>query len=222
MLPALLVLVLALAVSPAPTPRFISMTGEAKLTFHPNQMMAPFLIVAPGKDQVGAKRAADEKVVKFVKACREAGVEQRNVTITEMGASPEYRGNEVIGYTMSRSIVLTLTDMARVDEVLTAAMRNGGSQAGVVLLQNTEHPSYEMKARQAAAQVARESAKGVTEALGAKLGLPVSVTDRTPPVESVSAGNFAVSSDGSVTTSFAKRDLTVVSQVTVQFDMEAP
>ena len=198
------------------------MTGEAKLTFHPNQMMAPFLITAPGKDQVGAKKAADEKVTKFVKACREAGVEQRNVTITESGPSPEYRGNEIIGYTMNRSIVLTLTDMARVDEVLTAAIRNGGSQAGVVILQNTEHPSYETKARLAAAQAARERAKGLTEALGAKLGLPVNVTDRTQAVENVSAGNFAVSSDGSVTTSFASRDLTAVSQVTVQFDMEAP
>ena len=198
------------------------MTGEAKLTFRPNQVVAPFLIAAPGKDAAAAKKVADEKVAKFVKACREAGVEQRNVLITEGGASPEYRGNEVTGYLVSRSVILTLTDMARVDEVLTAAIRNGGVQGGAVILQNTEHQSYESKVRLIAAQVARERAKGVTEALGAKLGLPVNVSDHTQPVENVSAGNFSVAADGSVTSSFANRDLAASSQMTVQFDMDAP
>lgn len=219
MLPALLVL--ALTASPS-QPRAISMTGDAKQTFRPNQVVASFLLSASSRDQAGARKVNDEKLAKFVRACREAGVEQRHLTINEGGATPEYRGNEVTGYLFNRSVILTITDMARVDDALTAAVRNGGVVSGSVMIQNTEHQLYETKARVAAAQAARERAKGVTEALGAKLGLPINVNERTTPVESVPVGSFSVPVDGQVTSGFANREMIVTSQVTVQFDMEAP
>lgn len=136
--------------------------------------------------------------------------------------APEYRGNEVTGYIASRTISLTLTDMSKVDEALTAAVRNGGTLAGQVMVMNTEHQAWETKARVAAAITARERAKGVVEAIGAKLGLPISVQDRTASVEMVSGGSFAVLPDGSVSSSFATRELAATSQVTVMFDLDAP
>jgi hypothetical protein len=197
------------------------MTGDAKLSFRPNQLIASFHVSTTSKDQVAARKSNDEKLAKFVRACRDAGVEQKNITLNEAGVAPDYRGNEVVGYTVNRSAVLIITDMARVDDALTAAVRNGGTQISAVVLQNTEHQAYETKARIAAAAVARERAKGVVEAVGGKLGLAATVVDRTTAVESVSAGNFVVPPEGPVSTSFASRELTVTSQVTVQFDIDA-
>ena len=220
MLPVLVAL--ALAAAPLPSPRSISMTGDAKLSFRPNQLVVTFLVSASNKDQVAARKSSDEKLAKFLRAVREAGVEQRNITTNEAGVAPDYRGNEVIGYAVNRSAVLVITDMARVDDALTAAVRSGGTQSSQVILQNTEHQAYETKARVAAATAARERAKGVVEAVGAKLGLAVSVVDRTTGVESVAGGNFVVPPEGPVSTAFANREITVVSQVTVQFDIDAP
>lgn len=215
-------LVLSLAAAPLASPRVINMMGEARLTFRPNQVVATFLITATHREQAGAKKSNDEKLAKFVKACREAGVEQRNMTINEGGIVPEYRGNEVVNHVMNRSVLITITDMARVDDALTAAVRNGGTQTGSVVLQNTEHSTYETKVRVAAAASARERAKGVTEALGAKLGFPMGVTDNTPVVQSVAAGSYSVPPEGPIVTSFATRELVATSQVTVQFDVETP
>lgn len=198
------------------------MAGEARLSYRPNQVVATFLISASHRDPAGAKKVNDEKLAKFVKACREAGVEQRHVTVNEAGVMPEYRGNEVVGHLHNRTVSLTITDMARVDDALTAAVRNGGVPHGAVMLQNTERLAWETKARVAAAAVARERAKGVVEALGAKLGLPLGVTDHTTSVDMVPAGSFAIPVEGPVVTAFASRELIVTSQVSAQFDVEAP
>ena len=112
--------------------------------------------------------------------------------------------------------------MAKLDDALTAAVRAGATQSGPVYLQNSEHQVYETKVRVLAAASARERAKGVIEALGAKLGLPSSVNDRTPVVENLPAGSFNVPAEGPVVTSFANRELTVTSQMTVVFDVESP
>lgn len=198
------------------------MVGEAKLTFHPNQVVATFLLSASHRDQAAAKKAGEEKLGKFVAALHAAGVEQRNLIINDVGLQPEYRGNEVTGYVANRSIVLTLTDMAKVDEALTAAVKSGATQAGQVMLTNTEHQAWETKARIAASTVARERAKGVVEAIGAKLGLPSASQDRTASIETIAAGTFVVLPDGSVSSGFALRELAATSSVTVQFDMDSP
>ncbi len=213
-----LLFALALAATPL-TPRSIVVAGDARLAFRPNQVVATFLISSSHRDQAAARKGNDEKLGKLLRACRDAGVEQRNLMVYEGAVNPEYRGNEVVSFAVNRSLVMTITDMARVDDALTAAVRNGGVQASVVL-QNTELFAFETKARVAAATSARERARGIAEALGAKLGLPVSVSDQTGPVQGSSTGSFHVPADGPVITSYGTRELTVTSQVHVNFDLE--
>ena len=220
MLPPLLIL--ALAITPASNPRSITMVGDATLSFRPNQAVANFMLTTTHRDVAGVRKLSDEKLGKLVRACRDAGVEQRHIVINEAGLSAEYRGNEVVGQVHNRSVQLTIADMAKLDAALTAAVRAGLTQTGPVYLQNTEHQIYETKVRVLAAASARERARGVIEALGAKLGLPSSVNDHTPMVATVAAGNFNVPAEGPVVTSFANRELTVTSQMTVVFDVEAP
>ncbi len=215
-------LILALAATPNPNPRSITMVGDAKLTFRPNQALATFMLTTTHRDVAGVRKVSDDKLARLLRACREAGVEPRNIVINEAGLSPEYRGNEVIGQILNRSVLLTITDMAKLDDALTAAVRAGATQSGPVYLQNTEHRVYETKVRVLAAASARERAKGVIEALGAKLGLPSSVNDHTPVVENLPAGTFNVPPEGPAVTSFANRELTVTSQMTVVFDVESP
>lgn len=212
-------LMISLAAAPA-SPRTITLVGDARLSFKPNQVLATFLVQTTHRDQGEVKKLNDEKLMKLLRACREAGVDLHNITINAGAVSPQYRGNEVVGHTLTRDVLLTLTDMGKVDEALTAAVRNGGTSNGAVFIQNTEHQLYETKARIAAAQAARERGKGMLEALGAKLGLPSSVSDRTQVVERVSVGGFSVPAAGPVVTGFTSREMVVTSQVSVVFEVE--
>jgi uncharacterized protein YggE len=217
------VLALFLAATLAAVPgqaRSITVAGESRIAFRPNQIIATFSVTASNRDAVLAKKANDEKFAKLMKACRDVGVEPKSLVIMEGAAQPEYRGNEVVSYSVARSATVTLTDMARVDEALTAISKSGAVLATGVTLQNTDHATFETKARVAAAAAARERAKGITEALGARLGMPISVSDGTPRIESLQAGVFAPAADGTVTTSFATKEMVLVAQITVAFDME--
>lgn len=214
-----LILASTLALAPGQN-RAITVTGEARISFRPNQVVAVFSVTSSNREAAAARKATEEKFTKLTKACRDVGLEQKSLIVTESAPQPEYRGNEIVGYSFTRSASITFTDMPRLDEALTAISRSGATLVGTVMLQNTEHVAFETKARIAAAAAARERAKGIIEALGAKLGLPISVGDSTPRIESVQGGVLAPGADGTVVTGFANRELSVLSQLTVSFDIE--
>ncbi len=217
-----LLLAVALAAVPPPSPRQLVVSGDARITFKPNQVMVNLAVVANGRDEAGVRKTVEERGRQVVEACKKAGVEPQNVVSGYAVVSPQYRGNEVVGQSASESFTVTVTNLPRLDEVLAAAVKAGAQPAGAVTLVNTEHARYETQARKAAATDAHERAKAMLEALGAKVGLPVSVSDRTSSLETMAGGAFSVSPDGKVSSSFAQRDFTVTSLVTASFDIEPP
>lgn len=221
MLAALLALSLA-AETPPVSPRHITIVGDAKVVFHPSEVLVTLVLTSTGRDQAASRRANDEKVHKLFKALEAAGVEKRRITTVAQNTSPEYRGNEVVSSTTTWTGALTLTDMTRIDEALTAAVKCGVQPNGGVQLRNPDHAAYETKARVAAATDARQRAISILEPLGAKVGLPVTVTDSTTSLEQQYGGPFTAGPDGTVATPYAAADMVVTSRVTVQFDLTSP
>ena len=70
---------------------------------------------------------------------------------------------------MVRTLVVTFTDLAKAGEVISAMVKAGAVVAGSVQLSNSDHTTFETKARLLAATNAKERATGMVEALGAKL-----------------------------------------------------
>lgn len=221
MLATLLALALA-AETPPVSPRHITIVGEAKVVFHPSEVMVSLTMPSTGRDAAASKRASDDKVQKLLKALAGAGVERGRIVTVAQNTSPEYRGNEVVSSTTTWTGTVTLTDMARVDEALAAALRAGALPTGGVQLRNGEHAAYETKARIAAATDARQRAVGILEPLGAKVGLPVTVSDTTTSLEQQYGGSFSAGPDGTVTSHYASAEMVVTSRVSVQFDLTAP
>jgi uncharacterized protein YggE len=224
MLAALLTLAVAVAppLSPVP-PRQVTVTGEARVTFVPNQVVVSFSLGSTHRDLASLHKAHEDKVRKFLEACRAAGVEPRQWVLVHGGPTPDYRGSEVIGQVMTTQVTITLSDMARVDPVLDAALRAGGQPSGAVVLRNTEHVGYETKARIAAAATAKERAAGMVEAVGGKLGLPRAISDATQRHDGTSVGGLFVLKPGvGLPASFAGTELSVTSTVTAVFDIQDP
>lgn len=224
MLAALLTLAVAVAPPLSPVaPRQVSVSGEARVTFAPNQLVATFSLGSNHRDLAGLQKAHEDKVRKFLEACRAAGVEPRQWVLVHGGPVPDYRGSEVVGQLMTSTVTLTLNDLARVDPVLNAALRAGGQPTGNVVLRNTEHVVFETRARIAAAASAKERATGMVEALGGKLGLPRAVSDVTHRNDGTSVGGLFVLKPGAdLATSFAGTELSVTSTVTAVFDIHDP
>lgn len=217
-----LLIALALAVAPSPGPRQITMTGEARIAFKPNRVTANFQLNTTHRNEAGARALLEEKTSAFIKACVAAGASQGDIIPLAVGASPQYRGNEVTGAMAARSIAVTVADLSHVDDVLTAAVRSGGIPIGSVSITHTDRIRYEDEARTAAAKDAHSRAENVLGALGARVGLPISVTDRTPVMAVVDGGGFVTPAQGPVVTTFGSRDLVINASVTVIFDIEPP
>lgn len=215
-------LALSLAVAPPIGPRIVTITSESQVVFHPNQVVMSFNLATPHRDQTGAKKANDEKLRGLLAAWAKAGVDGNQLTYVEAAASPDYRGNEVIGWIGVRNVSVVFSDLNRIDEAITAALKSGATLTGGVALRNTEHQLYENQARIAAAKQARERANGMMQALGAKAGLPATLSESTPAVWNVAGAPFMAAADGTVTTHYALAELTATSHVTVQFDIEPP
>jgi uncharacterized protein YggE len=226
MLPLLVAVALTSAVPgayPSSGSRTLTVAGDARVTFRPNQVAVAFVVTASHRDQAVARRQSDEKVRKVLDALLAAGVQARDLTATESGPGPEYRGNEVISYVSTRHVAAVVSDMARVDEALTAAVRAGGQPIGNVTVRHSDSKAFETRARIAAAAVARERAAGIVEALGGKLGLPRTVSESGQPNQGQSAGAIVVGPEGRVVSGFAAVELAVVGQVHVVFDiLDAP
>lgn len=226
MLPLLVAVALSSSITgaaPLPGSRTLTIAGDARVTFRPNQVAATFLVTATHRDQATARRQSDEKVRKVLDGLLAAGVQARDLTVTEAAPAPEYRGNEVTGYVSNRHVAVVITDMARIDEALTAAVRAGGQPAGNVVVRHTDAKAFETKARLAAAAVARERAQGIVEALGGKLGLPRTVSESGQPNQGQGVGAVVVGPEGKVTSGFGAVELSVLGQVHVVFDiLDAP
>jgi uncharacterized protein YggE len=221
MLPLLLLVTLT-STAPVPGPRHIVVVGTARVVSKPNQAVLRGAFQASGRDQAAAKKAADERVRKMLAALLAAGVERDQVSVDQSAPMPDQRGVEIIAWQQNLSLSVSLKDLSKLDDAATALVKSGVSLTGPVMLENTEHEQAESKARISAAVNARERAKGMVEALGAKLGLLVSVSDSTPAVATTAVNALQATADGPVTTGWASRELVTNSQVTVQFDIDAP
>ncbi len=219
----MLALLLTCTLAAAPNQvRQMSTLGEATVQFAPKDVVAAFSLSAQGRDAATARKQLDEKLTKFILAVKAVGLESRNLTLSDPSLNPDSRGGETISETATRVVTLTLTDLARANEVLTAALRAGGVSVGSVQLRTTEFAPWGLKARAAAATSARDRAKTIVEALGARLGLPITASDSTPSVELMQIGTVALLPDGSLSVDVASRQMSARSQITVQWDIEAP
>lgn len=201
------------------SPRLINVVGQSKLAFPANQAMASVVITARERDQKAATKLADEKLRKLMDAVNKAGAEERDVLVNPSGASPDYRGNEVIAWDVTRTVTLTMNDLKKVDAILTAALKAGAAMHGAVTFTNTSVATFELKARTAASASAKEKATAMVEALGGKLGLPRTVSDASPHSGASAMRHVVPAADGSVITHAGEIELFVTAQVNVQFDL---
>jgi hypothetical protein len=222
MLPMLVLATLTATAAPPPGPRHIVVIGVAREVARPNQATVRASLLTQARDLATAKKSGEERERKLLAALLAAGVERGAVQFEVGAPQADQRGVETIGWQQYTGVILSLKDLAKLDDAVTVLVKNGAIMPSPVVLENTEHEVAESKARIAAAANARERAKGMIEALGAKLGLPVTVSDSTPAMASTTVGAVQLANDGPVTTGWASKELITTSQVTVQFDIDVP
>ena len=179
-----LVLVLVFAVSastgeqPAPLePRMITVTGEAEVRVVPDEVVLTLGVETWDKDLVAAKKQHDGVVNKVLGLAADYGVDPQHVQTDYVNIEPRYRDRtyeerDFIGYFVRKTIVITLRDISKFEDLLSGVLGVGVNYVQGIQFRTTELRKYRDEARALAVKAARQKATALARGLGQEVRKP--------------------------------------------------
>ncbi len=221
--------------------RPITTTGEAEIQVAPDEVILILGVETWDKNIQIAKKQNDERVKRITALTQEFGIEPRDVQTDQINIEPRYRNgtytdSDFIGYFVRKTVVITLKDVSKFEDVFTGALTAGATHVHGIQFRTTELRKYRDQARALAIQAAREKARALAGELGHKIGEPQSIQENSTGwwssysawwggrwsgamsqnvVQNVSSGS-AFSEEGT----FAPGQISITARVTVTFDLE--
>ncbi|MBL8259105.1 MAG: SIMPL domain-containing protein [Candidatus Competibacteraceae bacterium] len=163
---------------PPPT---ISVTGEAVVNVKPDKIVIRFGIETWDANIANAKEKNNEIVKKTIGATKALGVADKDVQTDHLSIEPrwkdQYHNDSFIGYFVRNSIVVTLNDSAKIEELVTKALQVGVNYIHGVDYETTELKKHREQARELALKAAAEKAEKMAAALGQSVGEPLQINE---------------------------------------------
>lgn len=166
-------------------PRTITVSGDAEVKVAPDEVSIHLGVESFDKDLGKAKRENDERMKKVIAAARGAGVEEKRIATDQVSIEPHYESNRsygsgraaIDGYTVRRSVQVTLREVAKFDAVLTATLEAGANIVHGVSFTTTELRKHRDQARSLAMRAAQEKAIALAKEQGMKPGKPRAINE---------------------------------------------
>lgn len=239
MLTATLVL-LCLAAAPTDKPateRSIAVSGEAEVRVPPNQVQLWLAVASVDKVITKAKADNDERVKKTLATLAKLGVEQKDMQTDYVTIEPRWDNYQHArapdAYEVSKSIVVTLREVAKFEAVLQAVLEAGTNRVEGLEFRTTELRKHRDQARAMALKAAQEKATAMASELGLKVGKARSINEyggwfgygwgrglRGGGMAQNVSQNIGGGEGGSSEAGFAPGLISVRANVQVTFDME--
>ena len=217
--------------------RTISVNGNAEVRVAPDIVQLLLAVETTDKTIPKAKQASDERVAKTLAVANRLGIpakdiqtDRMSIDVTHNDTSYSSRGRDPDGYVVRRSIVLTLRDVKRFEEAMTAVLEAGTNRVDGIDFQTSELRKHRDQARAQALKAAREKAAAMAAELGMKIGKASSIQEgysgaglwgfsrRNMMQQNVSTEQNGGAESG--TEGFAPGLISVSAAVSVTFDLE--
>ena len=162
-------------------PRMISVTGNAEIKVAPDEATLTLGVDSHDRDLAVAKADNDKRIKKLLNLAHTAGVETKNIQTSALTMGPEYSDEKIpklLGYQVSQTVALTLTDLSKYEELMTDALKAGVNRVDGINFFVSDPKKYREEARLKAVQAAREKATAMAAQLGQSIGKPWEVTEQ--------------------------------------------
>jgi uncharacterized protein YggE len=163
-------------------PRIISVTGNAEIKVAPDEVALTLGVDSHDKDLAVAKVDNDKRIKKLLNLAHAAGVESKNIQTSALTMGPEYSDEKIpklLGYQVSQTVAVTLTDLSKYEDLMTNALKVGVNRVDGINFFVADPKKYREDARLKAVQAAREKAVAMASQLGQTIGKPWEVTEGT-------------------------------------------
>ena len=221
-----------------PTPRTITVSGDAEMKVAPDEVVLTLGVETRHKELAEVKRLNDLRMKEVLAAALAAGVAAKDIRTDYLNLQPDYvftgHRRNFIEYIQRTTIVVTLRDVSKFETLLTSVLQAGVEYIHGVDFRTSELRKYRDEARSLAMKAAKEKAIALAGALGQKVGKPRSIQEGSggwwssyggwwgrgyqnmSQNVSQSAGGSGSSQDGPL----APGTLSVRGNVTITFDLE--
>jgi uncharacterized protein len=159
----------------------ITVSGESVVYVQPDKILVCLGAETWNADLEAAKAKNDEIVKKAIAAILKCDVEKKAIQTDNITISPTYKDYHwrgiIDGYTVNNTLTITVTKVALVEPLITAALKVGINRVNSVDFQTTELRKYRDQARQMALKAAREKANDMAVVLDQTIGKPLQIIE---------------------------------------------
>ena len=162
-------------------PGLITVTGDAEMRVVPDEVILTLGVETWDKDLSKAKRENDERVKAVLELAKNYGVESKYIQTDYISIEPHYqdsyRREDFIGYFVRKTIVITLKDINKFEDLLTSALEAGVNYVHGIQFRTTELRQHRDEARALAIKAAQEKANALAGALDQRVGKPHTIQE---------------------------------------------
>ncbi len=208
------------------TKRTINVSGRATIKAEPDIAYVTLGTVTENKDAKKAQQENAKIMDAVIAALKNAGISEKDIKTQGYNISPKYSYDKntgisnIVGYTVSNSIQVTVRDIKNVGMVIDIAADKGANESSSITFGLSDYDKVYNQALKAAVENAKSKAATIADTLGIKLTVPVNVTENSgysiPTYSrSISAADMA---EQSVTTPISPGTLEVTASVSMIYE----
>ncbi|MCC7352569.1 MAG: SIMPL domain-containing protein, partial [Anaerolineae bacterium] len=177
----LLTLALPVWAQEQPQPRLITVTGDAEVRVVPDEVILTLGVETWDKNLMVAKRENDDRVKRAIALAKEYKIEAKHIQTDYLSIEPRYRYEyekwDFIGFFVRKTIVVTLKDISKFEDLLTGLLGAGITHVHGIQFHTTDLRKHRDEARTLAIKAAQEKANALAKDLGQKVGKPRTISE---------------------------------------------
>jgi uncharacterized protein YggE len=159
----------------------ITVNGEAVVNVRPDKIVLSLGIETWNTNIMVAKQRNNDILAETIAAIRESGIPEKEIQTDHLSIEPRYKGDtrwdSLLGYSVRNTLVVTLTEMDKIEELMTKVLQAGVNYIHGIDFQTTEFKQYREQARELALRAAKEKAEKMAAVLGQTLGAPLQINE---------------------------------------------
>jgi uncharacterized protein len=162
--------------------RTIQVSGTAVVNVTPDRVLIQIGVQSNGFSVQEVQRANTATIGDVVNAIKALGIDAKDIATDWYVINPIYEDYDALrikGYRINNSVAITLREISRANDVITAALGAGANQVMNVEFYTSQLRTYRDQARILAVQAATEKAQALTGAAGAGTGCLLNISENT-------------------------------------------
>jgi uncharacterized protein YggE len=173
------------------------------MTVSPDQVVFTFEVVTTDKELSAAKVANDQRTSRTLAAAKDFNIGPDDIQTDTLTITPKYTGPKdprgehiLLGYEVTKRILVTLKDLAKIDTFLSKVIDSGVNRVVNISIENSQLQKYQEQVRSSAIKNAHGKAVEYARQLGQKVGSAYVIREEEADQPAYDSRTFSGSGDG--------------------------